>query len=228
MVFGAVISSTLPRPTARDPEILARIDGQICGRGKFFHHQSEPPSSSLSIKVASDATQPGCGKPGSLVQITEAGEPVNDLIEWAPGWRANALFLIGPAFARYHGDLKVDSGISPKMQVVPYIEGQACGHQYEIPVLWDDGDWFYYIVVEADEQTPGCGKSGAVVSFVLEIDGQPSIDLGTEPWQAVNTDDWDPFNPPPIIERALIHLCGLIVMTPVGVDPFVVTPTPCG
>lgn len=219
MVFGAEIMSTRDRPAGGKGEVLAFIDGQRCGQGTVFNHVSEPPSSTLTIRVASDASQPGCGRTGSLVKIEVDGQPMNKEIEWKPGGQPNALFIIGPAFARYHGELKVDSGIAPDMRVVPYIEGQACGHQYIAPMLWDDGDWFYYVMVESDEQRSGCGRPGAVVSFVLEIDGQPSVDLGTEPWQGISTDEWDPFDPPAIIERSAITVCGMITMTPVEGHP---------
>jgi hypothetical protein len=190
--------------TPAGEEVRALIGGQECGRGRVFHFNSEPPEvvGTYSLVIASDAMKSGCGVRGSQVIVFIDDQRVNRDFTWAPGDNQVPL-VVGPDFARYYGHLVLDAGLAPAMRVVPYLNGIACGTQFMGGELYTPFDWWYELTVYPDALQPGCGYDGAEISFMLEIDGQSSVDLGTELW--------DTRQP---VTRGTIDVTGKIVMRP--------------
>lgn len=200
MGFGGVIWVDA-RPAAG--EIVAYINGQVCGRGRTFSERSPHPDPFpfFTVEIASDALQSGCGTPGSPVMITINGRALNDNVVWEPGIQYPVRLVVGPAFGEYRGSIAHDPGPFAPREVVPYIDGQVCGMQ--LKTFFDESTWSYVVVVDPDTITPGCGRDGSEVDFRLAVSGQPDIDLGAEPWKTDRP-----------IEHPTANLAGQIVAAP--------------
>lgn len=167
-------------------EVLAFINGKQCGRGQSVRLPSEPPDPFpiFVIEIASDVQQPGCGVPGAAVTITVGGRPMNDTVEWRPGFQQQVNLIAGPAFAQYTGVLQVQ-GVPPLFKVVAYIDGTACGED-TVSMIVPDTVLTYQIIVDPEELRPGCGRDGVDVTLQIEF-GTGDVALrsviGTAPWQ---------------------------------------------
>jgi hypothetical protein len=93
------------------------------------------------------------------------------------------------------------------MRVVPYIDGRVCGEELfsDAAARDHDGLKLYHVVVDPEELVAGCGREGAVVQFVLQVEGQPDVDLGAESWLP---------NPEEGFERAEIDVTGQVATRP--------------
>lgn len=164
-------------------EVLAFVNGNQCGKAQAGRIQSDPPSpvSSFAVRIASDATQAGCGEPGAVVTITINGRPFNNPIVWQPGYQNPVAFDAGPPYARYYGDVKVPPGTFLDLTVNAYIGDTACGAElsgdYFGPTAWS-----YFVVVDPDALRSGCGRDGTDVAFRLEVNGQSGILIDVLPW----------------------------------------------
>lgn len=181
-------------------EVIASIVGNECGRGLdvggFF-----------LITVASDAQQPGCGTPGGQVTITANGRPMDDKVEWQPGYQAQRLSLFaGPLVGRYGGNIRLDRSLRPE-RVVAYVGDTVCGSTAD---LRGNGEIASYELVVAPEVAiPGCGRESASVTLRLE-----GITGDGEPFDSyITTVPWLP-GPPTLIPD--VDLSGQIPGTPVA------------
>jgi hypothetical protein len=167
-------------------EVIAYIDGVECGRTDVVVPVDGGPIFLISIK--SDHEKTRCGTPGAGITITLNGRPMNDTLEWRPGYQPSVTLFAGPVPARYYGEVRFDapftsSDIWPR-QVVPYIDGVVCGGQQD--PMQGNGQVGYVVVVTPEELKPGCGRDGAIITLRLEVmvAGTPvEIDLQDVTWQ---------------------------------------------
>jgi hypothetical protein len=172
------------RPAAG--EIRAFINGRECGRGQslLVGHSRIP---QYVLTVRSERNEPGCGTPGAAITVEINGRSTNATIEWQPGFQPPTDLVVGATFAEYRGIVVVGQGGNSPIRIVPYINGAICGEQLDSAAA--DGMWWFRVVVDSEETTGGCGRDGVQVSFRLEVEHQPDIDLGTEPWRSGSAHD---------------------------------------
>jgi hypothetical protein len=196
MSLGGSVFVDARRPS--EYEVIAYIEGLECGRTKsqrFLHSDA----ATFGLVIASDAEIDGCGEPGDEVTLTVNGREVNKKYEWQPGPLpgSSTVLVVGPNFARYYGRVIMDAGYPPPMMVIPYIGDTVCGEELysEATARHHVGYRLYQVVVDPDALVPGCGREGAVVRFVLKVEGHPDVDLGTEVWRP---DGETPFERPAV------------------------------
>jgi hypothetical protein len=124
------------------------------------------------------------GNPADPWAVYGVGAPswVNDLVEfefgqgyWISTTEAITLYLkgasgggLGEGFpvppATYYGAVHAGGGFTPTpgLTVTAWVDGQLCGQGQTLEV---GGEVVYVLSVEADLQTPGCGRPGSLVVF---------------------------------------------------------------
>jgi hypothetical protein len=171
--------------------LVAFIGGQECGKGQSGFAEDR---GFFVVTVTVAAERAGCGVPGAVVSFTMNGQAVNETVAWKPGVQDSAVALsAGPAIAIYRGSFSLVPGFKsglpgakPSLVVTPYIDGLACGDAVDAGVnLLDHARWVYQVVVDPEELRGGCGRDGASVVLQLQVEGGPSIDLATAPWQTL-------------------------------------------
>lgn len=204
MVIGGVL---WVNGAAQTGEVTAFIDGKECGRGQSLIPPDGGPF--FVVSIASDAAQPGCGTPGAPVTISVNGRPMDDTVEWQPGFQQAVSLFAGPVVAQYGGDIRVDRSIIPLL-VVAYVGDTVCGRTGG---LRGDGEIAsYQVEVEPEEVSPACGRDGALV--VLRLEGKTAagdafdVVIATAPWQ-----------PGPLTRIPDVDLSGQIATTPVATAP---------
>jgi hypothetical protein len=195
-------------------KLVAFIGGQECGKGQsgFIVTRDE---AMLNIRVASAAERAGCGVPGATVSFTMNGQAINETVDWAPGFQDPVDLSAGPAPAIYRGTFSLAAGFKsdlpgakPSLMVVPYIDNLACGEAAETGMnLVDHARFVYRVLVRPDEVQTGCGRDGASVVLRLQVEGGPTVEFATVPWQTlpvVQVPNVDLRNvvPPPATEAA--------------------------
>ena len=134
--------------------------------------------------------------------ITLNGRPMNDTVEWQPGFQeGRADLLAGPAFVRYYGEIRIDAGFPPRMHIYAFIDDVLCGDS-DLGISGHVLD--YLMIVDPEELRPGGGRDGAEINLILTVEGQPDIDLGRQRWQ-----------PGPAIELPTFDRTGQIRTKPV-------------
>jgi hypothetical protein len=158
MTIGGVLWVDGTTPTG---DVIAYIGGKECGRGQSILLPDAGPT--FIVTVASDATQPGCGKPGAPTTLTVNGREMNDKVDWQPGFQQPRTFFAGPVVAQYWGTFRRDRSMRPT-RVVAYVGDMICGEQGG---LQGDAEVGYHLAVYPDALRPGCGRAGAVVTLRL-------------------------------------------------------------
>jgi hypothetical protein len=152
---------------ATSGEVVAYIMGVECGRGESLSTDGSPV---FAVSVASDSDIPGCGMPGSPVELTIGGRRMNQPIPWQPGPQQPLALFAGPLVARYLGlikfELRFDESDVWPQRVVPYISGVECGVQTN--PMQGNGEVGFQVVVLPEELRPGCGREGVLVTLQLE------------------------------------------------------------
>jgi len=173
-------------------KLVAFIGGQECGKGQSGFIAT-PNEAVLNIRVASAAERAGCGVPGATVSFTMDGQAVNETVDWAPGFQDPVDLSAGPAPAIYRGTFSLVAafksglpGAKPSLMVVPYIDNLACGEAAETGMnLVDHARFLYRVLVRPDEVQNGCGREGVNVVLRLQVEGGPTVELATVPWQTL-------------------------------------------
>ena len=179
MILGGVLWVDGATPVG---EVIAYIGGKECGRGQSFLLPDAGPT--FIVTVAAAAEQPGCGAPGTPVTLTLNGRPMNDMVDWQPGFAQPRTFFAGPAVAQYWGTfIRRDKSVQVE-KVVPYVGDVACGTQ--VDALLGNEEVGYQVVAVPEQLRPGCGREGVVVTLRLEgtMDGRAfDTVLATAPWE---------------------------------------------
>jgi hypothetical protein len=173
--------------------LVAYIGGQECGRGTSGF-MGDVQTAMFTFPVASDAERAGCGVPGAVISFTLDGQAVNETMEWQPGIQKDLVVYLsaGPRFAIYRGTFSLVGGFRSRpnadagLLVTPYVDGQRCGEAVPAGVYpQDHARFLYWVTVQPNELQAGCGREGASVVLRLQVEGGPSLDLATVPWQTL-------------------------------------------
>jgi hypothetical protein len=170
-----------------DNRLIARIGDTICGESTLSDLNE------YDLTVASVQEKPGCGREGDIVRFFVGDERAIQAAVWHEDATPQSLGLwLGGPKAIFLG--KANRG--KYGDVVPYVGDIACGGTPIKGPLMRAND--YWVVVFSDEQKPGCGREGSIVTFnLVDSNGFPvaaAAEHGV--WHAGNFPDFNLTFPP--------------------------------
>ena len=160
-------------------EIIALVGSTQCGQTMVYPVQDGPAQFVYTIDVASADETPGCGTEGAAVTFEANGQPANESGIWhSETTRLDLTFgdpmmvLTGKLFrAGVPWEGAGGGGFYIGPMVRAYVDGTLCAEKQT--VTGSSGAIGYnFLVIPPVSHTPGCGTTGATVTFTL--DGAPA------------------------------------------------------
>jgi hypothetical protein len=149
--------------------LSASINGTVCVSNAFSYLPPDGTGTLFWLEVPSKDVRPGCGSEGATVEFSVGGRPTRTTGVWHAGSHVILMFFAGPPFAPFSGLSSVP--IAPGQSVVPFINRRICGYGISDSI---GSEHTYAACVFSDEQQPGCGVEGSVITFKL-LDAQGNV-----------------------------------------------------
>lgn len=151
-------------------DITAKIGNVVCGTGGPIPIADVPLA--YQVSVVSDQIKPGCGREGAVVTFSIGDRRASQTAVWHAGADTHLNLVAGPPFSLISGGTSLKCIETERLapQLVPFIDGTACGQEKPSDVLSApcSGQLVgYTAVVYSGEQQPGCGTEGAEITFKL-------------------------------------------------------------
>lgn len=136
-----------------------RCDESSGGTGTDGHRAT---AYTLVIYAAESGSR--CGREDVVLAIVVDGTPVARDVAWRRDTTLRMDLVVGPRFARYQGEFTMPEDAGGNIDVQATVDGVVCGRLLN-PLQGVGPRYFYDIVVDPPEVTPGCGPEGALVRF---------------------------------------------------------------